>query len=115
MGLSSPCSVLCPSPVLLPHTDHLPVFQLAMDPTVWGTIPPRHVLEVGTPHWAIWGDQGTFKASLWVWRSKDVSQGGAYPKQSLALKAKLLSFGEQDPLCQVSLCVPCCCMSSQSA
>lgn len=38
--------------VLLPCADHLPVFQLAMDPKVWGScpgsIPPPHMLEVGT-------------------------------------------------------------------
>lgn len=73
MRLSSPCSVPCPSPVLLPHTDYLTVFQLAMDPAVWGTIPPHRVLEVGTPRQVVWGDQGTFKTLLWVWRSKDVS------------------------------------------
>lgn len=76
----------CPSPlVLLPLADHLPVFQLAMDPMVWGScpssIPPHHVLEVGTPGQtlgerlralqyrgprvmqAIWGARGTSKAS----------------------------------------------------
>lgn len=77
-------------PVLI----YLPVFQLAMDPVVWGScpssIPPHHVLEVGTPHQAhgerlrapqhpglrvmqaIWGDQGTLSR---VWVCTDVSLG----------------------------------------
>lgn len=98
MRLSGPCSVPCPCPpVLLPRADHLPAFQLAMDPAVWGSCPgsilPHHVLEVGTPSQAlgeqlraprypgprvmqaIWGDRGTSKASSRVWRCMDVSLG----------------------------------------
>lgn len=98
MGLSGLCGVPCPfPPVLLLLADHLPVFQLAMDPAVWGScpasIPSHHGLEVGTPGQdlgdrlraprypgprvmqVIWSAQGTSKASSQVWRSVDVSLG----------------------------------------
>jgi len=123
MGLRGPCSVPCPAPVLLPLADHLSVFQLSMDPMVWGSCPssilPHHMLEVGAlgqgscrrfgitegppkPY------RGSGGARTCLLGAKAVG-GGAHPRQSLGLKAKLLSLRGLGPPCWMSPWVPCYC------